>query len=309
MAFNKQDFLSLITDTLGTIAINDNSVLSDAESKLKTFLETNTSISDNEKAQVYSKFLTDVVTNSINSALQSATNIMLQQAKIEQEIASMQIEDQIKQEQSAKDLEVKAQQIASMKAQDEINKNKVAGELAKIKYEVEHLMPAQVDNIIKDTQIKDKELELKQEDIELKKKQVELANKEVTVKEAEIQIKKAEVDISRSELQIKQAQIPLVQAQAETEKAKAFLVGQQGITEQYNQDLVKANKDQILENINKLKKEEDLLDYQKDLTNAERNLKDQQAVAVLRALDVNKEIEMCKCRTQLEIASLQVQSL
>jgi len=309
MAFNKQDFLSLITDTLGTIAINDNSVLSDAESKLKTFLETNTSISDNEKAQVYSKFLTDVVTNSINSALQSATNIMLQQAKIEQEIASMQIEDQIKQEQSTKDLEVKAQQIASMKAQDEVNKNKVAGELAKIKYEVEHLMPAQVDNIIKDTQIKDKELELKQEDIELKKKQVELANKEVTVKEAEIQIKKAEVDISRSELQIKQAQIPLVQAQAETEKAKAFLVGQQGITEQYNQDLVKANKDQILENINKLKKEEDLLDYQKDLTNAERNLKDQQAVAVLRALDVNKEIEMCKCRTQLEIASLQVQSL
>jgi len=309
MAFNKQDFLSLITDTLGTIAISDNSVLSDAENKLKTFLETNTSISDNEKAQVYSKFLTDVVTNSINSALQSATNIMLQQAKIEQEIASMQIEDQIKQEQSAKDLEVKAQQIASMKAQDDINKNKVAGELAKIKYEVEHLMPAQVDNIVKDTQIKDKELELKQEDIELKKAQVELANKEVAVKETEIQIRKAELEISRSELQIKQAQIPLVQAQAETEKAKAFLVGQQGITEQYNQDLVKANKDQILENINKLKKEEDLLDYQKDLTNAERNLKDQQAVAVLRALDVNKEIEMCKCRTQLEIASLQVQSL
>ena len=415
MSFDENTYLKLIKDTLDTVASGDNSVVKEAQVELKSYLETNTSITDNEKAQVYANFLTQAVTNAIQFSIQSATQISLENKEIEQKIASMKVQDDINKAQSDKDLDVKdtqitlnktqnskineeinlikkqedevTQKIASMKVQDDINKsqsdkdldvksaqidlskaqtsklgeeinlikkqedevtqkitsmqnqddinkaqsdkdldvksaqideinqkiasmkahdqaenNRVAGELTKIKYEVEHLMPAQTDNMAADTSLKNATIKLQDKEAELKEAQIEISQKEISLKDSEIKVQQANAKIAQEEIQLKQAQIPLVQAQTQTENAKSNLINAQVDTE-------KENVEALRENIAKTKIEANLLQAQIGLTNSEQNLKTQQAVAVLKALDVNKEIEQCKCSTELKIAALQVSKL
>jgi len=309
MAFSKDDYLGLINDTLAKITSSDNSIFSQAQNELKTFLEQQTSITDNEKAQAYAQFLTQLVTTSIESVVTSATQISLQKDEVAQRIASMQAEDAIKKAQSDKDLTVKDQQIASMKAHDSAENSRVAGELSDIKYKIETYYPAQVNAINADISYKNTQTSLVSKEIQVKEAQIAVEKNQAENVRADINLKQAQLKVEQEEIQLKQAQIPVFTAQATTEQARSSLLYAQATTEQANANLIKANTALTDANIGKIGVESKLLTAETQTQIAEANLKTQQATAVLQALDVNKEIERCKCETQLKIASIQAETL
>lgn len=181
MAFNEELYKKVLTETNSHIATNENGVFVVSEGKMKTFLEETTDITDTEKAKIYSTFLTNIATASLQQTLSNAKEIALEQSFKDAQIASMEAETiregslasanianmagelTIKRAQSDKDLLVKDAQIASMEAE---------------------------------TELKTKELELKGVSIQLEGAKVRLADKQIYIDERK-------VDILEEELQLK----------------------------------------------------------------------------------------------------------
>ncbi len=194
----------------------ETSILSKAQSNLKEYLEEQTSITDDEKARRYAEFLTNTITSVVAQAITIAGDAPLKNAQIAtemQRVVSMQKEDAIKEAQSAKDLQVKDAQIAvdnqkisSMQNEDRARVNEVAAKVARTKYEIETLLPAQVAT-------ENKRTEMMTEDINLKRKEQALKDKEIGIKDIMAQVEAEKV--------------PLMRYQAENERIRTQLTKQQ----------------------------------------------------------------------------------
>lgn len=262
---------------------NDISILGRAKIDLNDFLDTHTSISDDEKAKRIYDFFTNTITNVTVQAIQVAGQAPLQEAQIQtmqdetaQKIASMQIDDTNKTNESV-------QKIQSMQNDDKAKLNNSAVNVAKAKAEIETLIPAQVNEINKNVALKDVE-------IATETKKLDIADKDILIKQAQISLEEAKLplynaqtdneikklDIADKDILLKQAQvgieeakIPLYNAQADNERAKIGLTAQQ----------VRVSATEVQYKLAQLK-------------------------AIQKAGDLNKEIEDNKNLTQIKIAKI-----
>ncbi|WP_456390340.1 hypothetical protein [Hydrogenimonas sp.] len=267
-------YTQVIEETLQKINFDTGSVMNKAEEQVKSFLEENTSITDNEKAAIYANFLTQTTTNVVTQVLTAATQIALQAPVNEQQIASMQGELSIEQAQSDKDLMVKdsdiavnTQKVLSMQAEDEARKNEVAAKVAKAKVEIEQLIPSQIAINEKQLQVEDKKLTLMDSEIESEAKKLVLMDKELALKERQIEIEGAKK--------------PLIEAQTKVENAKSSLVNSQSMTE--------------IEKMNQIA--------------AETTYRYEQTNAIGKAFEVNERIEDKRNETHIEVATIQASGI
>ena len=208
----------------------DVSILSKAESNLKAYLDDQTSITDDEKARRYAEFLTNTITSVVTQAISIAGDAPLRDAQIateQQKIASMQNEDAINSAQSNKDLQVKDAQIAveqqkviSMQNEDKARANEVAAKVAKTKFEIETLLPAQVAT-------ENKKLELMSAQVQTELKKLEMMGKEISLKDKDLSLKDKEINIKEIMAQVEAEKVPLMRYQAANERIKAQLTKQQ----------------------------------------------------------------------------------
>ncbi len=203
-----QETLSTILNEVAFKTENDvnTSILGKAKEDLSTFLTDHTSISDDEKAKRISDFFTNTIISVTTQAIQVAGQAPLQAVQMQtmqdetaQKIASMQIQD-------TNDTNESVQKVISMQNDDKAKLNNSAVNVAKAKAEIETLMPAQVQQITKD--------------IELKSKQIDTEVKKLDVMDKDILIKQQQADLEATK-------IPLYQAQADNERAKVGLTAQQ----------------------------------------------------------------------------------
>jgi hypothetical protein len=206
-----QLYEQVITSTLENVSLNTDSILEKTHTKLKQYLEENTSITDDKKASIYAEFLANTTTSVVTEAVRSAMQIALDGPVNDATIQKITTETTIAQAQSDKDLAVKdseisvnGQKIASMQEEDIARKNEVAAKVAKAKIEIEELIPSQV----------------------------ALNQKELTVKDKEIQIREKQVLVEEKRAGVEEAKIPLMQAQANVETQKVALMVQQTSVEE-----------------------------------------------------------------------------
>ena len=139
----------------------------------------------------------------------------------------------------------------------------------------------EVDIKTKQVDIETKKLDLMDKDILLKGKQVVLEEKKIPLMEAQTNVETKKLDLMEKDIAVKQSQIdldaekiPLMQTQLETEQEKLGLLSAQSLSELEKIQLLSA-----------------------------------QTRAVGRSLEVNRDIEHCKCETSLKIAEIQATSL
>jgi len=326
-----QDFTGIIRATMDEVAFgNDGSVAAKAEEQLKTFLDENTSITDDQKAQIYANFLQQIVTTTINQAIGAALQLPVNQKQID----VMERETAIKEAQGEKELELKSvqidvmrgelavkeaikdsdiavneQKIASMRAEDEARKNDVAARVARAKVEIEQLIPSQVALNRKDVEIRDVQLRIEEENLVLRQKDVELREKELEIESQKIPLIAAQTLVEQkratlmdAQVQIENRKIDLTEAQVEIERSKISLVEAQAGVERVRAELIAA---QVKELEERLK----LITAQTDTEYWNMIMKKQQADTMARSIDVNREIERCKCDTQLKIAQIRAETL
>lgn len=265
---------------------NNISIINKAQNDLKDYLENNTSISDDEKAKNYARFLTDTITGVTIQAIQVAGQAPLQSAQIDTMVAES------------------AQKIISMQNEDKARLNDSAVNVAKAKAEIETLMPAQI-------------LKINAEILSLNK-EVELKSKEIELREAELPFKEAQVLSEQKRLELMQAELPLREAQALLEAKKIelmatdILLKEKNITmEDKKIDLMEVQTEQEGVKIGLMQAQTEI-EYAKlglnaeqiRLTAMEAEYKKAQMQAVEKAGELNKEIEKEKNETQITIAEI-----
>jgi hypothetical protein len=233
-----------IKKTLDVVNFDDNAIMKRANDQIRAFLNDNTSITDDQKASVYSEFLSSTTTAVVTEAVRAAMELALQGPVNDANIIKIQTETAIAQAQSDKDLAVKdsdiavnSQKIESMKADDIAKKNEVAAKVAKAKIEIEQLIPSQVALNEKDIAVKDKELALRDKQITVEENRAQLMAKQVEIEGEKIPLMQAQVSVE-------QAKIPLMEAQAQVESQKVSLMEQQ--TEVEAKKVVVMEKDALI---------------------------------------------------------------
>ena len=198
-----------IKQTMQVINTDADSVIKNAEQMLKVYLETNTSITDNDKAALYAKFLTDTTTNALTQTIMAALQLTLEGGVNDQKILNMQGELAIAQAQSDKDIAVKDaqisvdnQKIASMQAEDTARRNEVAAKVAKAKIEIEQLIPSQIALNEKEIEIRSKDLLIKDQALAVETKKVLIMDKDIALKDKQVSIEEAKLPLMRAQAQL-----------------------------------------------------------------------------------------------------------
>ena len=337
-------YTDAIKQTMTVINTDQNSVVKNAEQMLKGYLETNTSITDNDRATIYAKFLTDVTTNAVTQSITAAMQLALDGAVNDQKVLNMQGELSIAQAQSDKDLEVKAsqiavdnQKIASMQADDTAKRNEVAAKVAKAKIEIEQLIPSQIHLNEKELQVKDKQLLYEDQRIAVLQKDTEIKTKQVAIEEAKIPLMKAQaqveakkVDLMKEQVSVEREKVPLMQAQAQTEQKKVGLMEvqieqereklpllqKQVAVETAKIPLMEAQANTEAEKAKLIGKQTQVESEKIPLQQAEVALRyadvvyrQRQAQTVQDSLIVNERIEARRNETQIKIATIQAAAI
>ena len=301
------------------------SILGRAQEDLKTFLEENTSISDDEKAKRYSEFLTNIITSVTTQAIMVAGEAPFRDAQAKtleaetaQKILSMVINDTNQTNESV-------QKVISMQNDDKAKLNNSAVNVAEAKAKIETLMPAQIQQITADiahkvaqTALEGKKIEIAEKDIELKIQEIPLRVAQVAIEEKKIDLmdkqllsEDKKITIMEKEIAIKEQELPLKIAQAEVEQKK-LLIMDKDILIKGEEILIK--KEQALSERQKVQ----LMIAQTEIERAKMGLTQQQIrvsameveykmaqiMAIQQASIVNKEIEEAKNRTQKEVAEI-----
>lgn len=326
-----------IKQTMQVINSDSDSILKEAETMVKDYLETNTSISDNERAGIYAKFVTDTTTTAITQAIVAATQLTLEGAVNDQKILNMQGELAIEQAKGDSDIAVNTQKIASMQNEDTARRNEVAAKVAKAKIEIEQLIPSQISLNEKEIEVKSKELLFKDKMIEVETAKVDLMTQDVALKEKQVLLEEAKIplitaqkDIEVKKLDVMTQDIALKEKQVEIESKKVDLMGAQISNELEKINLlikqtgVEAEKIPLMQAQTQSEiKKTDLLSAQTEiekdklkLNKAEIQLRyadvyyrQQQARTVAMSLVVNERIENNKNETQIRIATIQAESI
>ncbi len=196
MAFDEELYKNVISTTNNQLVSGTNSTFSVSEQKMKEFLEQNTDITDTDKAKIYADFLTNITTTSLQQTLSNAKEIALehglreaQTATEAQKVISMQNED------ADRAREV-TQKIISMQEQDKARNAEVASLVAKTKIEIEQKIPAEIEALRAEADLKKQEVKLKEAQLQLEKAKTKLTEKQ-------IQIESSRLDILREELELK----------------------------------------------------------------------------------------------------------
>ena len=313
-------YKQIIKETMEAVAFNDpESAASKAEEKIKQYLDDNTAIPDDKKAELYAGFMQQIVVTTINQAIQAALQLPVQEKQVE----VMERETAVKEALKDSEVAVNNQKIASMQSEDEARKNEVAAKVARAKVEIEQLIPAQIANMQKEAELKQKEIEVTTHRVEVEASKAEVAKAEVEIERNKIPLVKAQADLEK-------AKIPLMQAQAQTEQKKVDLMAKQVEVETRKVDLYEAQADIEKSKIPLVKAQTEtekakavltkdqaaLTEEEKALTKAKIDteywnaiMKSKQANTMARSIDANIEIEKCKCETNLKIAQLQAEKL
>lgn len=290
-------YAEVINKTLDSVAFQEDvngqkiSILDKSNTLISTFIQENAvSISDDDKAKLYVNFITNAVTTAIQqSILQAGTMALtyeLDKPYKDAQIASMVIEDNVKEAQSAKDLLYKDAQIANMESetlvreeqsakdllvkdsqiesthiQDEIRRNESVINIAKTKAEAFGLIPAQIKDMEASAQIKEKEIVLRGEEISLKRNEAKLAEKE-------IELKAQELSNSITAIALERNKVGIMQQEADIKGNELF--------------------------------------YQRPLIQAQTQLAEKQASAVLASLETQAKIEVLKNEKDIKVAGIYV---
>ena len=234
MAFNEELYKKIISTTNEQLVSGTDSTFSVSETKMKEFLEQNTDITDTDKAKIYADFLTNITTTSLQQTLNNAQTIVLendfkeaQTATETQKVISMKAEDDVRKAQSDKDLLVKdaqistetqkvismkaededraretTQKIASMIEQDKARNAEVASLVAKTKIEVEQKIPAEIDALKAEAELKKQEAKLKETQLQLERARTRLTERQIEIESARLEILRGELDLKREMNQI-----------------------------------------------------------------------------------------------------------
>jgi len=191
-------YLSLIEETMGVVSTGTTSIAKQSETLIANYLQNNTGITDDEKAKIYAKFLTDITISTTAQAIGAATQLALEGPVNDQKIVSMQNDDIVKM-------------------------NEVAVKIAKAKIEIEQLIPSQVDMNRKTIEIQTKELLLKSAEIAIKEGQLLVEQAKVPLLEAQALNEAGKVNLTLAQTALEQAKVPLLEAQTNLEKSKVRL--------------------------------------------------------------------------------------
>ena len=282
-------------DTLGK---GDNSVLSKSEEYMRVFLDTNTSLTDNEKATMYAKFITDITTNTMTQAIGAGIQISLEAP-------------------------VNAQRILNLQGELIVAKNEVSVKIAKAKAEVELVIPAEVASIRKDIEIKsrtvvveEKKANLLDKDIILKGKQVLTEDKKIGLMTVQTTLESERIPLMKAEALLAGKKVTLMGVQVSTELKKVGLMEKQALVEAEKIPLIKAQtmnesaKEKLT--ISQTRVEDSKVKLQRaeiDLRYADVFYRQQQAQTVANSLLVNERIENNKNETTLKVAVIQASSI
>jgi hypothetical protein len=305
-----QNYSEIIRKTMEEVAFgNPDSVASKAEAQLKEFLETNTSIPDDQKAQVYANFLQQIVTTTINQAINAALQLPINQKQIE----VMEREVSVKEALKDSDIAVNQQKIASMQAEDEARKNEVAAKVARAKIEVERVIPSQIALNEKQAEAERERIEILKTENDIKKEELKETAKKLKIMDAQVEVEKKRVEVMAKEAEIAREKIPLIRAQAEVEEKKVGLMEAQTKIEQKRIPLVEKQIEAEQANIELTKARTDIekekLEFERDKAWYDSVYKRAQAETMKASITANKEIERCKCDTQLKIAQIRAETL
>jgi len=192
-----------IRTTMGVLITDATSTLKSVDGSIKTYLETNTSITDNERANIYMKFITDVTTTAITQTIDASVRMALEGEIKDQKLLNMQGELVIAQDKGRSDTAVNTQKIASMRNEDNARQNEVAVKVAKAKIEVEQLIPSEI-------ALNQKELAIKDKSLELETKRLDLMTQEIAVKKEQIRLSDAEIKLKYADIYYRQQQAKTV---------------------------------------------------------------------------------------------------
>lgn len=239
MSFDGELYKKVVRDTTEALLLENTSVWVEANTKLKQFLEDNTDIDDTKKAELFSGFLTETTKGAIQQILQNAKDIALEHALKRQQVLSMIAGDeresaknqavianinseiQVRNDQSAKDLEVKEQQITSMIAQDSAKNAEVAAKVAEAKYKIEHLYPAQTDLARKDIDLRSAEIAMRSEQTAVERVKAKLLKEQVDAEKAKVEAIKEEISLKKEMQKIEADRLELQKKEVE-DKAKMY---------------------------------------------------------------------------------------
>jgi hypothetical protein len=303
------------------------SIVHKSQEDLKAYLEENTSISDDEKAKYYSKFLTDIVTGVTIQAINVAGQAPLMDAQIDTLRAET------------------AQKIISMQNEDKARMNDSAVNVAKAKADIESLIPAQVSKInaeiaalAKDAELKAKEIAIKEAELPLMQAQVLTEQQKVLAMQAETALKEAELPIREKQLEIETSKLELMEAEMEIKlkeiplKEAQVKIAEQDVKLKEKQVELTGAEIKLKEKDQDLKEQEldnmrDMMGFERDkimialrelglkteetrgrlkLTEAQSRLTEQQADAVRDSLELQKEIEEARNEKDISVAEIYV---
>lgn len=288
-------YKSVITETSNIIAFKDDNsdIVSKAEIKLKEYLNSNTGITDDKKAELYAIFLSETVKNSIIESIRVAGEMALNKGIREATVEEI------------------SQKIDSMKEEDKARNAQAVATIAKTKAEAEVLIPSQANLNTAQTATENARATLITNQAQTELKQALLLTEQ-------IESEKSKTTLIANQANTELAQATLMTSQSSVENAKATLIANQAQTELIQKQLLEAQKDVALEQKTLIAKQASTEEAQAKLveeqakteSNKRRSLdseskyKDQQAQAVMRAIDVNAMIESWKNQTQIEVATI-----
>jgi len=241
---------------------NNISIIGKSEEQLKSYLEQNTSIPEDKKAQIYANFLSTVVTSVTTQAIQVSGQAPLENAQIinqtaetnanvknvESEITSRTLKDTLAQDETTQRILNLKEEITASQAKTKAMLNDNAVTVAKAKIEIDQVIPAQIEEMKASTALKSAQQQLEA---------------------AQINIAKQDLLIKEQQLKTQAAQVALLEVQAQSEQEKIGLIAQQ--------IRVQA---------------------------AEAQYKLAQIKAIEKASEVNKQIEIMKNNTAIEVAGI-----
>jgi hypothetical protein len=323
-------YTNAIKETMKVVNSDTDSILKEAEGLVKAYLEENTRITDDERANIYAKFVTDVTTTAITQAITASAQLALEGAVNDQKVLSMQGELALAEAKNVSEILVDTQKITSMQNEDTARRNEVATKVAKAKIEVEQLIPSQININQKELEIKDKDLQIKDKSLEVETKRVDIMTQDIALKTKQVLTEDKKVALMGEQLNVEKEKVPLMKAQAlletkkvslmevqiETEREKVTLMEKQVLIEVAKLPLMEAQTANELERV-KLTVEQTAVEASKvrlqkaevELRYADVYYRQQQAQTVAQSLIVNERIENNKNETQLKIATIQASSI
>ncbi len=188
---------------LNTVAFKEDesginiSILGKAKDDLSDFLSEHTAISDDEKAKRISDFFTNTIMSVTTQAIMVAGQSPLQDAQI----ISAGKDDTNKHNESV-------QKVVSMKNEDKARLNNSAVQVSKAKIEIESLIPAQIQQMAED-------INLKKAQTKLEEARIPLLSAQVDNERQQLGLTRQQIRVSATEVQYKLAQLKAIQKASE----------------------------------------------------------------------------------------------